>query len=128
MDDTEDVVEAVSACRVDADASAARLESLAADLEETTVREQTSRFGALSSETRYRIVRYLAEAETELCVCELTPLLSVSDSAVSHALSELVTVGLVTRRKEGRWRYYETTETAEAMLAAAGEPATVTPR
>jgi len=42
----------------------------------------------------------------------------VSDSAVSHALSELTDAGLVARRKEGKWRYYRTTDKAERLLGA----------
>jgi DNA-binding transcriptional ArsR family regulator len=42
----------------------------------------------------------------------------VSDSAISHALSDLRDAGLVTRRKDGTWRYYEATDRAEALLAA----------
>lgn len=120
MNETDDLAEAVAACRVDAETEAARLAAIAASVDASTVREQTRVFGALSSETRYRIVRYLAASQTERCVCELSPLLDVSESAVSHALSHLVDVGLVTRRKDGRWRYYETTETAEALLGALG--------
>lgn len=73
---------------------------------------------ALSTDTRYTIVRLLAAAERELCVCEITPVLDVSDSAVSHALSDLYGAGLVTRRKDGNWRYYETTDRAIALLDA----------
>ncbi|WP_435065447.1 ArsR/SmtB family transcription factor [Halobaculum sp. EA56] len=72
---------------------------------------------ALGSDTRYRIARLLAAADGDLCVCELEPLVDVSESAVSHALSTLTDAGLVTRRKEGKWRYYDTTERAEALLA-----------
>lgn len=72
---------------------------------------------ALGGETRYRLARLLA-AGGERCVCELAPLVDVSESAVSHALSTLADAGLVTRRKEGRWRYYHATERAEALLGA----------
>ena len=72
----------------------------------------------LGSETRYRIVRLLKTANRELCVCEINPIVEVSGSAVSHALSDLYDAGLVTRRKEGKWRYYETTDRAEALLNA----------
>ena len=75
-------------------------------------------FGALASETRYALARILVASGDDLCVCELTPLVDVSDSAVSHALSELVDAGLATRRKEGRWHYYDATERAEALVAA----------
>jgi DNA-binding transcriptional ArsR family regulator len=73
---------------------------------------------ALANETRYRIVRLLYTAEEELCVCEFAPLLDVSDSAISHALSQLTEVGLVFRRKEGKWRKYRTTPRADALLVA----------
>jgi DNA-binding transcriptional ArsR family regulator len=74
--------------------------------------------GALSDDTRYRLVRVLAAAGGELCVCEVTPLVDVSDSAVSHALSDLADAGLVSRRKDGQWRYYESTDRAERLVAA----------
>ncbi|WP_076430306.1 ArsR/SmtB family transcription factor [Haladaptatus litoreus] len=73
---------------------------------------------ALANDTRYRIVRLLSIAEDDLCVCELAPLFDVSESALSHALSDLTDAGLVTRRKEGRWRYYGTTDRAERLLSA----------
>jgi len=72
--------------------------------------------GTLGDGTRYRIVRLLAAADGELCVCELEPLLSVSDSAISHALSDLADADLVTRRKDGTWRYYQLTERAAALV------------
>ena len=74
--------------------------------------------GTLSDDTRYRLARFLSAADGELCVCELSPLVAVSDSAVSHALSDLTEAGLVTRRKEGQWRYYDTTERADTLLEA----------
>ncbi|MFC4987271.1 MULTISPECIES: ArsR/SmtB family transcription factor [Saliphagus] len=73
---------------------------------------------ALGNDTRYTIVRLLAAAGRELCVCEITPVLDVSDSAVSHALSDLYDAGLIARRKDGTWHYYEPTERATALLEA----------
>ncbi|WP_049903570.1 metalloregulator ArsR/SmtB family transcription factor [Halococcus agarilyticus] len=73
---------------------------------------------ALGSETRHRIARLLATADGALCVCELQPLVDVSESAVSHALSDLVDAGLVSRDRRGKWRYYESTSRAERVLAA----------
>jgi DNA-binding transcriptional ArsR family regulator len=73
---------------------------------------------ALSNETRYKIVRILHTADEELCVCEFAPLLDVSDSAISHALSQLTEAGLLTRRKDGKWRKYRATNRATAMLIA----------
>jgi DNA-binding transcriptional ArsR family regulator len=73
-------------------------------------------FRVLGDETRYRLARSLSVAAEELCVCELEPLVDVSESAVSHALSDLVDAGLVTRRKEGNWRYYRTTDLTDTLF------------
>ncbi|WP_253738994.1 ArsR/SmtB family transcription factor [Halohasta salina] len=73
---------------------------------------------AMANETRYKIVRIIHTAGEELCVCEFAPLLDVSDSAISHALSQLTDAGLLTRRKDGKWRKYNTTNRATAMLVA----------
>jgi DNA-binding transcriptional ArsR family regulator len=80
--------------------------------------EDVAVLSALADGTRYRIARLLAAADRELCVCELTPVLSVSQGAISHALSDLREAGLIERRKDGRWRYYRTTPRAAALLAA----------
>lgn len=72
----------------------------------------------LGNETRHAITRLLVAADQELCVCEITPVVDVSDSAISHALSDLAESGLVARRKDGNWRYYEATERASALLEA----------
>jgi DNA-binding transcriptional ArsR family regulator len=45
-------------------------------------------FAVLGNETRYRLARALVAADDERCVCELEPLVDVSESAVSHALSD----------------------------------------
>ncbi|MFC5973249.1 ArsR/SmtB family transcription factor [Halomarina salina] len=72
---------------------------------------------ALGNDTRYEALRIVAGAEDGVCVCQLQPALGVSQGAVSQALSRLRSAGLVTRRKEGRWRYYSATESATALLA-----------
>ncbi|NHN41924.1 winged helix-turn-helix transcriptional regulator [Halorubellus sp. JP-L1] len=97
------------------------LEGFAAVAEERTDSRDVNALRALADDTRYRIVRLLAAAGEELCVCEFAPLLSVSESAVSHALGDLTDAGLLTRRKDGRWRYYGPTPRARALLAALDE-------
>ncbi|WP_137284218.1 ArsR/SmtB family transcription factor [Halorussus salinisoli] len=98
------------------------LRALGDATEAEQVPERVRALSALANDTRYRIVQLLAAAESDLCVCELSPLVDVSDSGISHALSELTDAGLVVRRKDGRWRYYRTTDRAERLLAAlAGE-------
>lgn len=75
----------------------------------------------LGNDTRYEIVRSLTAADRELCVCEIDSIVAVSDSAVSHALSDLHDAGLVTRRRDGTWRYYESTDRAETLVRALDE-------
>ncbi len=41
-----------------------------------------------------------------MCVCDLAALLDVSESAVSHQLRLLRTMGLVVNRREGTVLYY----------------------
>jgi DNA-binding transcriptional ArsR family regulator len=101
----------------DLEARVAALETLASGTAEPRP-DDLAAMGTLGDDTRHRLVRLLAASETERCVCELTPLVDVSESAVSHALSDLVAAGLVTRRKDGSWRYYETTDRAVALLEA----------
>lgn len=95
----------------------AELDDLEGVFDEETVSADVRTLSALGDGTRYRLVRLLVEADDELCVCEITPLVDVSDSAVSHALSTLVEAGLATKRKDGRWRKYRATRRASALLA-----------
>lgn len=71
---------------------------------------------ALASETRYTLVRVLVAAGEELCVCELNAVVDVSESGLSHALSDLVEAGLVEGRKDGRWKKYRATNRAVALV------------
>lgn len=73
---------------------------------------------ALGNETRYRIARLFVTTNERLCVCELNPLLDVSESAISHALSDLTDAGLLSYEQQGKWRYYESTERAEHLFDA----------
>jgi DNA-binding transcriptional ArsR family regulator len=97
----------------------AELEELNESVGGSDLETDIEMLSALGNETRYKIVRMLHAADDEeLCVCELSPLLDVSDSAISHALSQLTDAGLVTRRKEGKWRMYRATPRANAVLVA----------
>lgn len=104
-------------CNGDVEQRLRDLESLAESVPGDTTTD-ISALQTLGDDTRYRIVRLLASSERELCVCEFKPLFDVSQSAISHALGDLTDAGLVTRRKEGTWRYYDTTARAERLLAA----------
>lgn len=73
---------------------------------------------AMGNDTRYELLRRIAGADGDVCVCDLEAAVGVSQSAVSQALSRLYTAGLVTRRKDGNWRYYGLTAQAETVLDA----------
>jgi len=71
---------------------------------------------ALANETRYTLIRTLVAAGEELCVCELQAVVDVTESGLSHALSELADAGLVEGEKEGRWKKYRATNRAVALV------------
>jgi ArsR family transcriptional regulator len=86
------------------------------DLSEDEVAVDVETLATLGNDTRYEALRFVADADDAVCVCELEPALGVSQGAVSQALSRLFSAGLVDRRKEGRWRYYAATPRAERIL------------
>lgn len=90
--------------------------SVGHSLTETEIATDVETLATLGNDTRYEALRLIAEAEEDVCVCELEPRLGVSQGAVSQSLSRLFSAGLVERRKEGRWRYYTATERADRLL------------
>ncbi len=61
-------------------------------------------FQVFSDETRLRILEALLVSE--LCVCDIASLLSMSQSSISHQLRTLRELSLVKPRKEGKVVYY----------------------
>ena len=61
-------------------------------------------FKILGDPTRVRIA--FALAREELCVCDISNLLGVTQSAVSHSLRALRQMKLVRFRREGKIAYY----------------------
>ena len=100
----------------DVDQRIDELDALEAVLSRDRIEADLDVLAALANETRYKLVRLLVAADGELCVCELNAMVDASESAISHALSKLTDAGLVTRRKDGRWRKYRATNGAVALL------------
>ncbi|QLD89987.1 winged helix-turn-helix transcriptional regulator [Natronomonas salina] len=100
----------------DVDRRISELEDLESALGGGRLAAELDVLSALASETRYRLVRVLVAAGEELCVCELSAVVDVSDSGLSHALSALVDAGLVEGRKDGRWKKYRATNRAVALV------------
>lgn len=61
-------------------------------------------FAALGDPTRVRLLAALAAAP--LCVCDLAAVLGMTQSAVSHQLRLLRSLGLVRARREGKLVWY----------------------
>ena len=62
-------------------------------------------FQLLSDGTRLRTLMLLA-AEGELCVCEFTHALGLSQPKISRHLAQLREGGLLQARRSGQWMYY----------------------
>jgi DNA-binding transcriptional ArsR family regulator len=75
-------------------------------------------FSAMGDPTRLRIL--FALANEELCVCDLSALLGVSVSAVSHQLRLLRGLRLVKCRREGRLSYYSLDDQYVSALLSLG--------
>jgi len=79
-------------------------------------------FTALAHPLRLRALLLMHE-EGELCVCELTHALGVSQPMISRHLAQLRRDGLVSDRRQGQWVYYRLhdalPEWARQVLAAA---------
>ena len=65
-------------------------------------------FKARSDETRLRVIKLLEECE--LCVCDITAALDMSQPKVSFHLSTLKDAGLIKDRKQGKWIHYSLNE------------------
>jgi ArsR family transcriptional regulator len=62
---------------------------------------------AVADRHRLRIVNLLLRADGEaVCVCEIQPLLGLSQGTVSHHLKQLVEAGLVARESRGTYSYF----------------------
>lgn len=73
-------------------------------LENKTVLKIAQIFKILGDSTRAKILYALSQKE--LCVCDISTLLNMTHSAVSHQLRVLRSSNLVKFRKEGKIVYY----------------------
>lgn len=75
-------------------------------------------FSLLGDRTRVRILHALTLGE--LCVCDISAVLNVSSSAISHQLRLLRTAKLVKARKEGKNVFYSLDDGHVHSLIAQG--------
>jgi DNA-binding transcriptional ArsR family regulator len=72
--------------------------------DEETLNSVADFFRMLGDPTRMKIVHALFVSE--MCVCDLSEILQVSQSAVSHQLKTLRQTGMVVYRREGKVVFY----------------------
>lgn len=86
-------------------------------VDDATARELAKVFKALGDPTRVKLLSLItASTDGEMCVCDLTAPVDLSQPTVSHHMKVLVEAGLVTREQRGRWAYYR--PATEALFAA----------
>jgi len=71
-------------------------------------------FKAISDPTRIKILYALKYHE--LCVCDISVILNMTQSAISHQLKTLKDVDLVRTRKDGKTRFYRLADEHIHML------------
>ncbi|WP_165249860.1 ArsR/SmtB family transcription factor [Paludisphaera soli] len=104
-----------------------KVEVLAPEVSDQSIRELAQVFKLLSDETRLRILFYLALSEDgELHVTELCNRLGQSQPAVSHHLALLRVSSLIESRREGKHNFYSVRtehfgDLLLSLFAAAGE-------
>ena len=82
------------------------IDDIRKNMESDEVIDKLSRtFSVFGDPTRTRIV--FALSKEELCVAELSSLLSMSHSAISHQMRALKDLDLIKLRKDGRLSYYK---------------------
>lgn len=73
---------------------------------------------ALGDPIRLQLVDVLRKHAGKVCVCELVPLFSISQSTLSHHLKKLRSAGIVDSEREGLWAYYYVRPEALRALSA----------
>ncbi len=95
-----------------------------APLGESQAEELASRWRALGDPSRLRILSLIA-ASGEMCGCDLTEPVALSQPTVSHHLKVLTEAGFVTRQQRGKWAWYSVApEASDEVAAAIGQKVT----
>lgn len=77
-------------------------------------------FKALGDPTRVKLVSLIdASPAGEMCICDLTEPVGLSQPTVSHHMKLLVEAGLVEREQRGKWAYFRPVPGALAAASRA---------
>ena len=89
----------------DVDKYAKELKTMADEAtDEKMIDTKTRLLKALANETRLRMLKLLSKRE--MCVCELTVALDLTQPTASHHLKILENMGLIKDKKIGKWVFY----------------------
>ena len=80
--------------------------------------ERRSRlYSALADKNRLNILQLLTFRE--MCVCELTAALNITQPNMTYHVKKLESAGLVQREKRGKWVYYSLTDVGSLQTITA---------
>ena len=79
-------------------------------------------FKAVGEATRFRALRAMLDAGSDLCACEIIDVLQKPQYTISKSLGILVAAGLVDERREGRMMMYSLVHDSlnDSVFAAVG--------
>ena len=75
-------------------------------LDQESAEHLTSLLKVLADPARLQILSMLASAGGEVCVCDLTAPLGLSQPTVSHHMKQLRQGGFVSSERRGKWIFY----------------------
>lgn len=79
-------------------------------MDDETAHDLARVFKALGDPNRVKLLSLITASTTgEMCICDLTEPIELSQPTISHHMKLLVEAGLVTREKRGKWAYYRST-------------------
>ena len=92
------------------------------DMTDAQAAEAASLFKALADPARVKIINLLATAPDAACVCDITPVVELSQPTVSFHLKKLLAAGIVERTQRGKWAFYSLRPGVLSEIAAALNP------
>jgi ArsR family transcriptional regulator, arsenate/arsenite/antimonite-responsive transcriptional repressor len=77
-----------------------------------------NRMKVVGDSTRVQMLDLLAQQDTPMCVCDVTPQFDQNQPTISHHLRLLREAGLIDTEKRGIWSYYWATDEGRRTLSA----------
>ncbi|MDR1392804.1 MAG: metalloregulator ArsR/SmtB family transcription factor [Bifidobacteriaceae bacterium] len=78
---------------------------------DNSTEQLAERFKALGHPARLRLVALLAASlDGEVCLCDLTSSVGLTQPTVTHHMKRLVACALVKREQRGKWAYFSLVE------------------